>query len=95
MTDQTTPPGGGDQPQTIFSVNPRLVDHQLARLAHHRRERDNEAVAASLETLRTAAMGDGNLLPPILEAVRAYATLGEICGALRDVFGEYHPPTVI
>jgi methylmalonyl-CoA mutase N-terminal domain/subunit len=45
--------------------------------------------------LKTAANGTDNLMPPIIEAVRAYATLGEICGALRDVFGEYSPPTVI
>ena len=86
---------GGDQPQTIFSVDRRLVDEQLARLARHRRERDPEAVAGALAALKAACEGEANLLPPILEAVRAYATLGEICGAMREVFGEYHPPTVI
>ena len=86
---------GGDQPQTIFSVDRRLVDEQLSRLAHHRRERDPEAVAGAIAGLKTACEGDGNLLPPILDAVRAYATLGEICGAMREVFGEYRPPTVI
>ncbi len=86
---------GGDQPQTIFSVDRRLVDEQLARLAHHRRERDAEAVASAMAGLKAACEGDANLLPPILDAVRAYATLGEICGAMREVFGEYRPPTVI
>ena len=86
---------GGEQPQTIFSVDRRLVDEQLARLARHRRERDAEAVAAALAALRAACAGDANLMPPILGAVRAYATLGEICGAMREVFGEYRPPTVI
>ena len=86
---------GGDQPQTIFSVDRRLVDEQLARLAHHRRERDPEAVASAIAGLKAACEGDDNLLPPILDAVRAYATLGEICGAMREVFGEYRPPTVI
>ncbi len=86
---------GGDQPQTIFSVDRRLVDEQLARLERHRRERDGEAVASAIAGLKTACEGEGNLLPPILEAVRAYATLGEICGAMREVFGEYRPPTVI
>ncbi len=86
---------GGDQPQTIFSVDRRLVDEQLARLAHHRRERDPEAVASAIAGLKAACEGDANLLPPILDAVRAYATLGEICGAMREVFGEYRPPTVI
>jgi methylmalonyl-CoA mutase N-terminal domain/subunit len=86
---------GGDQPQTIFSVDRRLVDEQLARLEHHRRERDPEEVASAVAGLKAACEGDANLLPPILDAVRAYATLGEICGAMREVFGEYRPPTVI
>ncbi|MYD29243.1 MAG: methylmalonyl-CoA mutase [Dehalococcoidia bacterium] len=86
---------GGDQPQTIFSVDRRLVDEQLSRLEHHRRERDPEAVASTIAGLKAACEGDANLLPPILDAVRAYATLGEICGAMREVFGEYRPPTVI
>ena len=86
---------GGEQPQTIFSVDRRLVDEQLARLARHRRERDAEAVASTLAALRAACAGEANLMPPILDAVRAYATLGEICGAMREVFGEYRPPTVI
>jgi methylmalonyl-CoA mutase N-terminal domain/subunit len=86
---------GGEQPQAIFSVDRRLVEHQLKRLKHHRAQRDEAQVAVSLAGLETAARGDANLLPPILEAVRAYATLGEICGALRTVFGEYRPPTVI
>ena len=86
---------GGEQPQTIFSVDRRLVDEQLARLERHRRERDAEAVAGALAALKAACASDANLLPPILEAVRAYATLGEICGAMREVFGEYRPPTVI
>ncbi len=86
---------GGDQPQTIFSVDRRLVDDQLGRLEHHRRERDAEAVASAIAGLKAACEGDVNLLPPILDAVRAYATLGEICGAMREVFGEYRPPTVI
>ena len=86
---------GGEQPQTIFSVDRRLVDEQLARLERHRRERDAQAVAGALAALKAACAGDANLLPPILDAVRAYATLGEICGAMREVFGEYRPPTVI
>ena len=85
----------GEQPQAIFSVDRRLVEHQLKRLQHHRKERDQDAVDASLAALREACNGPGNLMPPVLDAVRAYATLGEICGAMRDVFGEYRPPTVI
>ena len=86
---------GGDVRPSIFSVDRRLVDEQLKRLAHHRAARDGAAVAATLAALKLAAEGTDNLLPPIMDAVRAYATLGEICGAMRDVFGEYSPPTVI
>ena len=86
---------GGDVRPSIFSVDRRLVDEQLKRLAHHRASRDGAAVAATLAALKSAAEGTDNLLPPIMDAVRAYATLGEICGAMRDVFGEYSPPTVI
>jgi len=83
------------QPQSIFSVDRRLVDHQLQRLERHRSARDTNRVTATLEALRTSCQGTDNLVPAILDAVRAYATLGEICGAMRDIFGEYRPPTVI
>lgn len=86
---------GGEQRPSIFSVDKRLVEHQLRRLEHHRRERDAARVQATLAALKDAARGTGNLMPPIIECVRAYATLGEICGALREVFGEYQAPTVI
>ncbi len=86
---------GAEQPQAIFSVDRRLVEHQLKRLKRHRNDRDVARVAATLDSLRAACQGSDNLLPPIIDAVRAYATLGEICGAMRDVFGEYRPPTVI
>jgi methylmalonyl-CoA mutase N-terminal domain/subunit len=52
-------------------------------------------VRAALAVLKEAAQGDGNLVPAILNAVRAYATMGEMCGVLREVFGDYRPPTVI
>ncbi|MBI4842176.1 MAG: methylmalonyl-CoA mutase, partial [candidate division NC10 bacterium] len=62
------------------------------RLAALRRERDASAVTRGLAALREVAQGGGNLLPPILTAVKAYATVGEICGVLREVFGTYRPP---
>jgi methylmalonyl-CoA mutase N-terminal domain/subunit len=86
---------GGEQRPSIFQVDRRLVDHQLKRLAHHRQERDQAAVSASLAALKSACDGSTNLMYPILDAVRAYATLGEICGAMRERFGEYQAPTVI
>jgi methylmalonyl-CoA mutase N-terminal domain/subunit len=61
----------------------------LDRLNQVRRERDNREVTRRLGELRDAARGDTNLMPYILEAVKAYATLGEICGVFREVFGEH------
>ena len=86
---------GGQQPPVIFSVDRHLVEHQLERLRQHRASRDAAAVATVLSALKSACTGTDNLMPIILDAVRAYATLGEICGTMRNVFGEYHPPTVI
>jgi methylmalonyl-CoA mutase N-terminal domain/subunit len=68
---------------------------QAARLAGHRARRDPAAVAAAVAAVRQAATSDQTLMPRILDAVRAEATLGEICGALRSVFGEYQPPATI
>jgi methylmalonyl-CoA mutase, N-terminal domain len=68
---------------------------QLAKLEALRRSRDNERVARTLDRLRGAAGTTENLMPPILDAVRAYATLGEMCDALRDVWGEYEEVPII
>ena len=64
---------------------------QIENLNAIRRTRDNRAVARRLQELEVAARGSGNLMPPLLEAVRAYATLGEMMGVFREVFGEYQP----
>ncbi|MCH7837215.1 MAG: methylmalonyl-CoA mutase [Chloroflexi bacterium] len=84
-----------EQPKTIFRGDAEAASAQIERLRRLRAERDSEAVRATLARLNEAARGDDNLLPPILEAVKAYATLGEICGELRQVFGEYRPPTAV
>jgi methylmalonyl-CoA mutase, N-terminal domain len=84
-----------EQPQVIFRVNTELARGQIERLRRVRAERDGTAAQASLDRLGEAARGDENLMPAILDAVRAYATLGEICGKLRDVWGDYRPPTVV
>ncbi len=76
-------------------VNTEVADTQLERLAALRTERDSAAAEAALAKLRETASGEGNLMPPILEAVKAYATLGEICGELREVFGEYRAATAV
>ena len=79
----------------IFRPNTAVVDAQLKRLERVKGERDQGAVDASLARLREAARGDANLMEPLLEAVRSYATVGEMCGVLRDEWGEYTPPTVV
>jgi methylmalonyl-CoA mutase N-terminal domain/subunit len=63
--------------------------HQIDRLESVREERDEEVVEARLAAVRDAARGDRNLMPPLIEAVKAYATTGEICDVLREEFGEY------
>jgi methylmalonyl-CoA mutase N-terminal domain/subunit len=73
-----------------LAMDPRGYERQVARLCRVRAERDNDAVEASLARLRGAARDEKtNLMVPILEAVNAYATLGEITSVLRRMFGEY------
>jgi len=86
---------GDHDPKPIFRVDPRLAAAQRERLAAARRNRDPRAAAQSLAALRAAAEGTDNLMPPIIDAVKSYATLGEICGVMRDVFGDYEPPTAV
>jgi methylmalonyl-CoA mutase N-terminal domain/subunit len=85
----------GEEPKPIFRVDPEVERAQVQRLRAVKAERDDAAVAASLGRLSDAARGDENLLPPIVDAVKAYATMGEMCGVLRKVFGDYQPPSVI
>jgi methylmalonyl-CoA mutase N-terminal domain/subunit len=85
-----------EEPKTIFRPNPEAVKEQRARLERIRRERDPDRVKAALARLNEACRDENvNLMPPILEAVKAYATLGEICDQMRAVFGEYTPPIVV
>ncbi|MGH7381645.1 MAG: acyl-CoA mutase large subunit family protein [Candidatus Methylomirabilales bacterium] len=83
----------GQQRTPIFRVNPEAAESQKAKLAGFRAGRSGRAVQQALINLREAALGEENLMEPILDAVKAYATIGEICGLLREVFGEYKPPT--
>jgi methylmalonyl-CoA mutase, N-terminal domain len=78
-----------EKPTNLLRVDPSVRVDQIERLKKLRAERDSGGVESSLAGLRRAADGNDNLLPSIIEAVKAYATLGEICGVLRDVFGEY------
>jgi methylmalonyl-CoA mutase N-terminal domain/subunit len=82
---------GEGEPVEIMRIEPRGEEEQRARVAKVRAGRDNEAVAHSLDRLEKEARGTANLLPPLKEALAAYATIGECCDRLRNVFGEYHP----
>jgi methylmalonyl-CoA mutase N-terminal domain/subunit len=84
----------GERP-AILRLGPDVAQRPLEQLAAFKRDRAPAPVQHALDALRTAARGADNLMPPILEAVRKSCTLGEICNALRDVFGEYSPPHVI
>ncbi|WP_436935052.1 acyl-CoA mutase large subunit family protein [Halovenus marina] len=78
-----------DEQVDIQEVADEEVSRQRDRLESIREEREDDAVEETLDALRSAASGDENLLPYIIDAVKAYATVGEICDAMRDVFGEY------
>jgi len=80
-----------DEPVRV-EIHRHLEDvaaRQSAALATFRAKRDASAVAATLGRLRAAASGDVNLMPALIESVKAYTTIGEMCGVLREVFGEY------
>lgn len=80
-----------EPPVDILKVNPAIEDKQRQRLARIRSERDNGAARAALANVEATARGEGNLMPAIVDAVRKWATLGEIADAMRAVFGEYQP----
>jgi methylmalonyl-CoA mutase N-terminal domain/subunit len=81
--------------RTLLKVDPVVGEMQAKKLAKLKESRDNLKVKACLEDVRKAAQGEENLMPPIIEAVRNYATEGEICGVLREVFGEYRENVVL
>jgi methylmalonyl-CoA mutase N-terminal domain/subunit len=76
----------------ILQIDETVRDHQLARLHETKTKRDNGAVANVLEKLKKSARANENLMPVTVEAVKAYATVEEICTALRDVYGMYEEP---
>lgn len=81
----------GEKQPELLRVDPSLGKVQRAKLEQLRERRDNRQVQEKLEALREGAKGNDNLMPLILDAVRVYATIGEICGVLREEFGEYRP----
>jgi methylmalonyl-CoA mutase, N-terminal domain len=84
-----------EPPIEILYIDESAAEKQLAKLERLRASRDNDAVKRSLDALQAAARTTDNLMPPILDAVRAYATIGEMCDALREVWGEYEERPVI
>jgi methylmalonyl-CoA mutase N-terminal domain/subunit len=79
----------------ILKISAEVERAQNARLVDWRSDRDGAKVEAALDRLRSACRSDENLVPVIMDAVRADGTLGEICGAMKDVFGTYREPPVI
>jgi methylmalonyl-CoA mutase N-terminal domain/subunit len=82
-------------PSGLLRVDPAIEVTQRAKLAAMKAGRDEAAVSSALEALSAAASCEDNLMPPIIACVRLYATLGEVCGVLRKVFGEYRPAVIL
>ncbi|HEX2279262.1 MAG TPA: methylmalonyl-CoA mutase family protein [Candidatus Tectomicrobia bacterium] len=81
-----------EEPLDTLIINPEVEKRQIERVRALRASRPQERWQGALEALRKAAVAKENLMPPIIDAVKAYATVGEICNALKDVFGEYEEP---
>ena len=84
-----------EEPIPLLYIDQSAAETQLARLAEVKARRDSFSVQQSLDRLKAGAVGDANTMPLLLDAVRAYATVGEMCDALRDVWGEYEEIPVI
>ena len=81
-----------DPPKGLLKVDPSVGKLQEEKIKQLKATRDNLQVSKALQELKKCAETDKNLMPPIIKCVRAYCTLGEICDALRAVFGEYKAP---
>lgn len=86
---------GEEEPVSLLHLDPAIAEAQAKSLAEVRAQRDAQAVRAALKDLRDAARGQDNLLVPMREALRRMATVGEVCDALREVFGVYRPPDTL
>jgi len=84
-----------EEPIPTLYIDEAAAERQLSKLEQVRRERDNGQARRALDDLKRVAAGSGNTMEPILAAVRAYATVGEMCDALRDVWGEFEEVPVI
>ncbi len=79
----------------LLRVKPEIEQQQCRRLGRLRAERNSEAAQTALARIESAARDGSNLMPTIIDAVRNWATLGEISDAMRRVFGEYQPLNVV
>jgi len=84
-----------DEPIGTLYIDESAAERQLAKLNELRKTRDNGRVRAALDALKEGARGSANTMPLLVDAVRAYATVGEMCDALRDVWGEYEETPII
>ncbi len=84
-----------DAPKNLLRVDRRIQKEQIKRIEGLKSRRDNNEVKKSLEELKIACQGNENLMPYIVASVRVYATLGEICNVMRDIFGEYKENIVV
>ena len=84
-----------EAPVDLLKIDASVETRQLEKLAALKARRDNDAVRAALALVTETARGDGNLMPVIIDAVKTYATLGEVSDAMREVFGEFDAPVFI
>ena len=84
-----------EAPIEILYIDESAAEKQLAKLERLKRTRNNDAVTRTLEALKAGARTNANTMPLLIEAVRAYATIGEMCDALREVWGEYEETPII
>jgi methylmalonyl-CoA mutase N-terminal domain/subunit len=84
-----------DEPIGTLYIDESAAERQLAKLNELRKMRDNGRVRAALDALKEGARGSANTMPLLVDAVRAYATVGEMCDALREVWGEYEETPII
>jgi methylmalonyl-CoA mutase N-terminal domain/subunit len=84
-----------EPPKNLLRIDRRIQHEQIKRIEDLKKRRNNKTVQLSLQALKKACQNDDNLMPFIVSAVKEYATLGEICNVMRDVFGEYKENIVV
>ncbi|MCP9465510.1 MAG: methylmalonyl-CoA mutase family protein, partial [Nitrospira sp.] len=84
-----------ERPIPILKIDPEVEQRQVARLSELRKSRDPFKMAGAVAALQEAVACGENVMPPLIEAVKAQATLGEICAALKEVLGTYREPVVL